>query len=126
MLPGLKTAIEKALSSGNGARVAEIDSRLEEMEKELLRRADAKQEYDDILERLDDLRDTKQRLLLEDANNVGLQRRLNEIDGFLKAQKTDIEEYDEDLVRKLLGRATVYDDRLTFEFKSGIQIDVSV
>ena len=126
LLPGLKIAIEKALRSGNDTKVAEIDSQLEGLEKELLRRADAKQGFDDILERLNDLRDAKQRLLLEDANNVGLQRRLNEIDGFLKAQQTDIEEYDEDLVRKLIGRVTVYDDHLTFEFKSGIMIEISV
>ena len=117
---------QKALSSGNGARVAEIDAHLEELEKELLRRADTKQDYDDILERLDGLRDTKQGLLLEDANNMGLQRRLNEIDSFLDAQQTDIEEYDEDLIRKLLGRVTVYDDHLTFEFKCGIEIDITV
>ena len=34
LLPGLKTAIEKALGSGNGTRVAEIDAQLEDLEKE--------------------------------------------------------------------------------------------
>ena len=39
LLPGLKISIEKALGSGNGARVVEIDAQLEDLEKELLRRA---------------------------------------------------------------------------------------
>lgn len=126
MLPGLKTAIEKALGSGNGTRVAEIDTQLEELEKELLKRANAKQDYTDILEQLDAMRDAKQELLLEDANNAGFQRHLSEIEAFLETQQTDIEEYDEDLARRLLERVTVYDDHLTFEFKSGIEIDIAM
>ena len=126
MVPGLKTAIEKALDSGNGTRVAEIDTQLEDLEKELLKRANAKQDYTDILEQLDAMRVAKQELLLEDANNAGIQRQLNEIEGFLETQQTAIEEYDEDLVRKLLMRVMVNDDHLTFEFKSGIKIDITM
>ena len=126
LLPGLKIAIEKALGSGNGTRVAEIDAQLEDLEKELLKRANAKQDYTDILEQLDTMRDAKQELLLEDANNAGVQRHLNEIEAFLETQQTDIEEYDDDLVRRLLERVTVYDDHLTFEFKSGIEISITM
>lgn len=126
LLPGLKIAIEKALGSGNGTRVAEIDAQLEDLEKELLKRANAKQDYTDFLEQLDTMRDAKQELLLEDANNAGVQRHLNEIEAFLKTQQTDIEEHDDDLVRRLLERVTVYDDHLTFEFKSGIEIDITM
>ena len=36
------------------------------------------------------------------------------------------EEYDEALVRKLLERVMVYDDHLTFEFKSGIEIGITM
>mgnify|MGYP000087179100 CR=1 FL=1 len=111
---------------GTGARVAEIDVRLEDLEKELLKRANAKQDYTDVLGKIDTIRDEKQELLLEDANNAGVQRHLNEIETFLKSQQTAIEEYDEDLVRKLLERVTVYDDHLTFEFKSGIEIGSSM
>lgn len=78
LLPGFKIAIEKTLDSDSGARVAEIDARLENLEKELLKRANAKQDYTDILEQIDTIRDEKQELLLEDANNAGVQRHLNE------------------------------------------------
>ena len=126
LMPGLKIAIEKALGSGNGTRVAEIDAQLEDLEKELLKRANAKQDYTDILEQLDAMRDAKQELLLEDANTAGVQRHLHEIEAFLETQQTDIEGYDENLVRRLLERVTVYDDHLTFEFKSGIEIDITM
>jgi site-specific DNA recombinase len=35
-----------------------------------------------------------------------------------------LEEYDEQLVRRLIEKITVYDDKLTVEFKSGTMIDV--
>ena len=110
----------------NRTRVAEIDAQLENLEKELLKRANTKQDYTDILEQLDAMRDAKQELLLEDANNSGIQHKLNAIEAFLESQQTAIEEYDEDLVRKLLERVMVYDDHLTFEFKSGIEIGITM
>jgi len=36
-----------------------------------------------------------------------------------------IGEYDEDLARRFLERVTVCDDHLTFEFKSGMEIDIT-
>ena len=123
---GLVLAIEKALGSGNEARVAEIDDQLEKLEQELLVRANAKQDYKDILEKLDSVRNKKQEFLLENANNAEIQCHLHEIEVFLENQQTGIEEYDEDLVRKLLERVTAYDDHLNFIFKSGIEIDISM
>ena len=79
-----------------------------------------------VLEQLDAMRDAKQELLLEDANNAGIQRQLNAIEAFLESQQTAIEEYDEALVRKLLERVMVYDDHLAFEFKSGIKTDITM
>ena len=35
-----------------------------------------------------------------------------------------VEEYEDAMVRKLIERITVYDDYVTVEFKSGIEIDV--
>ena len=125
-MPGLRTAIRKALGSGNDAKLSEIDDKLENLETELLKLANAKQDYTDILEQIDTIRDQKRELLLEEANNADIQRHLNEIESFLETQPTAIEEYDEDLVRKLLERVMVYDDYLTFEFKSGISIDIAM
>lgn len=42
-----------------------------------------------------------------------------------QAQQTEnIEEYDEALVRRMVEKITVYDDRFTVEFKSGTSVDV--
>lgn len=43
---------------------------------------------------------------------------------FLEKQANEPLGYDEQLVRRLVEKITVYDDRLTVEFKSGLKIDV--
>lgn len=43
---------------------------------------------------------------------------------FLDVQFTEIANYDELLVRRLIGKLTVYDDWFEVEFKSGTAVDV--
>ena len=43
---------------------------------------------------------------------------------FLAGQTAEITEYDEALVRRLIEKITVYDDRFLIEFKSGTEIDI--
>lgn len=53
-----------------------------------------------------------------------LRKRINEIRHFLQMQTSRITEYDEQLVRRLIEKITVYDDKLIFEFKSGMTIEL--
>jgi hypothetical protein len=45
---------------------------------------------------------------------------------FLKEQKGTIQEYDEQIVRKLIEKITVYDKKVTIAFKSEMEIDVEI
>ncbi len=125
-LPGMRLAVERALGSSNAPRVAEIDTRLEALQKELIKKANAKQDLSELADELEMLRDEKQALLLEDANRKAAKERLDELEAFLGGQQTKVTEYDEQLVRRLIERITVYDDHLAFEFKSGLETDVWV
>jgi hypothetical protein len=49
---------------------------------------------------------------------------LPELQNFIRKQQTDITEFDDSLVRKLIQQITVYDDHFTVEFKSGITINI--
>lgn len=53
-----------------------------------------------------------------------LRKRINEMRHFLQTQTSRITEYDEQLVRRLIKKITVYDDKLIFEFKSGMTIEL--
>ena len=44
---------------------------------------------------------------------------------FLKKQPTALTKYDEQLVRRLIEKVTVYEDKFTVEFKSGLTVDVN-
>jgi site-specific DNA recombinase len=43
----------------------------------------------------------------------------------LKGQPTAITEYEEPLIPRLIEKATVYEDKFTVEFKSGVTVDVT-
>jgi site-specific DNA recombinase len=43
---------------------------------------------------------------------------------FLQKQPTALIEYDEPLVRRLIEKTTIYEDKFTVEFKSGITVEV--
>ena len=81
-------------------------------------------DYEDLAEEIESLRSEKEGLLLEDANRIGLQKRLDELEAFLDEHQEPLTDYDDGLVRRLVERITVYDDRLAFEFKSGLETEV--
>ncbi|MDD2267920.1 MAG: integrase [Eubacteriales bacterium] len=43
---------------------------------------------------------------------------------FLKKQSTALTEYDEQLVRRLIEKVIIYEDKFTVEFKSGVTVDI--
>ena len=70
------------------------------------------------------LRDEKQAIQNEDASRQDLKTRINELIAFLEDLPCELMEYDEQLVRTLLEKITVYDDHFIVEFKSGIEIQI--
>lgn len=53
------------------------------------------------------------------------QNRITELKDFLKDQQTDITEFDERMVRKLIWQIIIYKDRAMIEFKSGQQFTIN-
>ncbi len=45
---------------------------------------------------------------------------------FLKEQPTLIEECDEQLLRRLIGKVTVYEEKFMVESKSGVEVEVEM
>lgn len=125
-LPGMRLAVERALGQSNTPKVQEIEAQLEGLQKDLLKKANAKQSFEELADEIETLRETKQDLLVEDANRATMKQRLDELESFMAGNEDGVKEFDEGLVRKLIERITVYDDHLTFEFKIGVEIEVAV
>lgn len=54
----------------------------------------------------------------------GVKQSIFNMKAFLNSQITEIEEYDEQLVRRLIAEVTVYDEKLEVELKSGLSVDI--
>ena len=101
----------------------DIDEKLEELQMELLRLANSKEDYDDVAEEIYRLRELKQEVMMKNAAREGLRQRIEEMTKFLKEQPQKLETYDDLLVRRLIEKITIHERQLTVEFKSGIEIE---
>jgi site-specific DNA recombinase len=122
----LKKNIETVLSEDLDESTADIDKRLEELQTELIQKANSKESYVNIVNEIYRLRDLRQETLSRNALRQDKRDRIAEMTDFLKTQTGDISEFDDKLVRKLVEKAIVYDDRLMVEFKSGLEIEVKL
>lgn len=80
--------------------------------------------YEHLADEIDELRDKRQTLLVEDASLGGENERINELIEFIRKYKFRTLEYDDKLVRKLIQNVTVYEDHFVISFKSGIEIEI--
>ena len=94
-----------------------------ELQKELLKLANSKKDYNSVADEIDRMRELKQNALVESAEREGLKQRIREMREFLE-QQSKVTEYDELLVRRLIEKVTVYDERFEVEFKSGTKVGV--
>jgi site-specific DNA recombinase len=125
-LTTLQNNITTVLSKENDKTLADIDKRLEELQAQLLKLASSKADYEDVADEIYHLRDQKQKLQVENANRDELRKRIADMSEFLREQPTAITQYDEPLVRRLIENVTVFEDKFTVEFKSGVTVDVEI
>ena len=116
--------IETALTEVDGVSMDEVDARLKELQKELLKVANSKGNYDSITDEIYRLRELKQSAMVDSAEREGLKLRIDEMRQFLDEQTESITEYDEQLTRRLIEKITVYEDHFTIEFKSGTSMEI--
>ena len=69
------------------------------------------------------LREQKSQAEADTSSSEEAQKRITELQDFIAGQGTDITEFDEALVKKLIEKITVFADRFTVKFKSGLAID---
>ncbi|MDU1955564.1 hypothetical protein [Peptoniphilus lacydonensis] len=95
------------------------------VQEELLKVANAKKDYTDLADRVEELRNEKETILLTVAEEKNEQSRLMELEEFLENQVLEIDSYDEELVKKLIEKIVIYEERLKVMFKSGIEIIIN-
>ena len=120
----LQKNIETVICHENSHTLTAIDKRLTELQAELLKLASSKADYEKVGDEIYRLRDEKQKAQVENLGRDELQKRINDMSAFLKYQPIALVQYDEALVRRLIEKVTVYEDKFTVEFKSGVTVDI--
>jgi site-specific DNA recombinase len=92
----------------------------------LIQKANSNETYDNIVNEIYRLRDLRQETLSKNALRQDKRDRIAEMTDFLNTQTDNITEFDDKLVRKLVEKVTVYDDRIVVEFKSGLEIEANL
>ena len=124
MMTTLQENVEAVIRQEDENSSEGIEAKLLELQRELLKLANSKKDYNSVADEIDRLRELKQNALVESVEREGLKQRIREMREFLEQQTTEVTEYDELLVRRLIEKVTVYDERFEVEFKSGAKVDV--
>ena len=122
----LRRNIETALGGEFDKSTEDIDKKLEELQHELLRLASTKAAYDSVANEIYRLRELRQETLASNAERQNRRQRIAEMTAFLQGQSGVITEFDEKLVRRLVEKATVYEDKIIVEFKSSSCVEVKL
>ena len=122
----LKANIEMVISDDTTPAMTDINIKLENLQTELLNRVNAKADYEDIADEIDALREEKQSVLLQQAEREGVKQRIEDMMVFLNEQEIELQSYDENVTRRLIQKVTVYEDKYTVEFKSGVTFEIEM
>lgn len=124
VLPALKANVQAVVNGDTDERLAAVDKALAEKQAELLEAGKDQSGIDEIGDAIISLREERQDILTEAAMNTELIEKLEDLTTFLDEQTEALTEYSEAMVRRLIARITVYEEKMTVEFKSGLEIDV--
>lgn len=101
-----------------------IDEQLLELQKELLKKVNNKEAYDEIADQIFKLREQRENCTVDTAARDAQIARINDLQDFIKQQSATLEVFDETLVKRRLKQITIWNDHCTVELKSGLKVDV--
>lgn len=122
-LQTLRANIATVVLQGDALSPEVIDERLRELQKELVKKANQKDDYDAIADEIFRLRDMRKQSEVDTVVRDEQMKQISNLQDFIKDQPTDITEFDEMLVKRLIAKITVFEDRFTMDFKSGLTIN---
>lgn len=117
--------VEKHGVNGLTGRLEELDSKLKELESEIISMAIGGQGYDELASQIFSLRDERDAVAKQIAANTNLQQRVDEMVVFVKEHDV-INEYSEVLVRRLIEKVTIFEKNIVVDFKSGVRVTVEI
>ena len=121
---GLQKNLMQVQRNDTSVQKDRIAERLLVLQQELLNRANNREAYDDVAEEIFHLRELQQQADFDETTKAIQMERIKELQDFIGQQGSELNEFDEKLVKRWLRQITVWDDHYTVELKSGLSIDV--
>ena len=123
-LKTLQSNIATVICQGDTLSPEVIYERLQELQKELLKKANQKDDYDAIADEILRLRDMRKQAEVNSTRMDEQLKQINSLQDFIKSQPTIVTEFDELLVKRLIAKITVFESQFIVEFRSGITIEI--
>lgn len=120
----LQQNIAQVIRDAGKATADGIDEQLMELQKELLKKANNKEAYDEIADEIFKLREQREKCTVDTAARDAQIARINELQDFIEQQPSHLEAFDETLVKRWLEQIIVWRDHFTVELKSGLKIEI--
>ena len=122
--PILKENIKVALDEDVTDKVTALDKKIRRKQEDLLEAGNDEQKIEQIGDMITALREERQEILTEAALKKDMQERIDGMLAFLDEQVCEVTEYSEPLVRRLIEKVTIYNEKMDVEFKSGLKVEV--
>ena len=123
IIPVMKENIESVVGCNIDEEIEVIDNMIRKSQMDLLDAGKDEERIQEIGERIVSLRERRQNVLTQAALRKDEIDRIKAMISFI-AEQTGEAEYSEALVRSMVEKVTIHDDKITVEFKSGLAIDV--
>lgn len=87
--------------------------------------ANSKLDYDEVAQKIHQLREKKDKAIMDNFDQDEQRRRITDMMSFLQEQEASGVEYDEKLVHWLIEKVIVHDEKFLIEFKSGVKVKIA-
>ena len=125
-LSKFETSLTAALPSSYREELDRVEGLLHDKQVQLIELSSQSSEYEDLANEIYALRKERQDIMAKQAESDAQRDRIKELMDFVRAQETEINEYDDALVRKFIDKIIAHNKSYTVKFISGFKTEVNL
>lgn len=122
----IKANIMKVIENSKGPTFDQIDQQLEKVQMKLIQAANQHQDCDALTQQIMDLQKQKEKAQSRETDQQAKLHSLDEINKLVELHKYGLVDFDEQLVRRLVEKITIFQRYMEFTFKDGEVIRVNM
>ena len=116
--------MEKVVSETTPEHMKAMENDLLTLQEELIRQTAENEDLEDVTEKIILLRRQKQETDLFGANRAEILNRIRDLKDFIETAPAKLTAVEDTLVNKWIEEITIYKDKMTIRFKSGLEMEV--